>query len=425
MLHSIVLAGVETQSAEIRAELPLFFEQEQGIASRFREVLRSVSGDLFEAPIVVTGQSASGVAAEQMKQEGTRGALLLEPGAHNPAAAILSGLMRLRDKPDALVVIAPAVADLGTPEILDRALCHAIPAAQRGEVVVMSERTAQSGRSTATLEVAKPPVANMPAPVTRVGKAGMSFFDGFLQRGHVVWSTGVIVARVDVLMAAYKRFASRMFLAVKHALSNACHVMDGLLLDGAAYDQVKSRQFETFLGHRLAHLTTIPLHKPIAIEDQWDADLAEDQALPRGMSHSRPAPTLHAARVLEALKDIADNAVEQATVQEFDWGQRELLAEAQDLSVSRVTINPGAVVDLKEGCQEDQHWIVQQGAALVTMGAGVKFVAETQSTRVPGGSKTRIENPGQTPLVVVQMHVGAKAVIPVPVGHTATSFGLH
>ncbi|MDA7420775.1 hypothetical protein [Tritonibacter multivorans] len=411
MLHTVILAGADASVGQSRAELPMFLEQATGTKSRFRSLLQAVSGDVFSAPTVVTSVAISSAVSAQMKQEGRRGALLLEPGAHNPAAAMLAALMRLRKTPEALVLFLPATTNFKTPEVLDEALCHAIPAAQRGELVVLSARTAASGQATASLEISQTPRLNTPASVNRVASAGQSFLDGFFQRGHVVWSTGVVLARVDALLAAYKRYASRMFMAVKSAVQSACNVMDGILLAERTYGRLKPVVFEAAIAAKTSQLVTIPTGAPLSEVSAWDEDLAEEQSSRPELSQTSDPKPQRAAQVLTMFDGLDRSAAPQnngaiaSKSDTQDWGARELLAQNGQFTLQRLSVAPGARVELDGARQESEQWIVLEGSALVDIGGQMKLLMENQSTRIPAGCQRAVENPGHSVLQLIQLRL--------------------
>ena len=54
-----------------------------------------------------------------------------------------------------------------------------------------------------------------------------------------------------------------------------------------------------------------------------------------------------------------------------------------------------------------EHWIVVKGSAKVEVGNKVEFLTENQSTYIPLGSKHRLSNLGDIPLVLIEVQSGA------------------
>ena len=50
--------------------------------------------------------------------------------------------------------------------------------------------------------------------------------------------------------------------------------------------------------------------------------------------------------------------------------------------------------------------MLSRGKAKVTIGNDIKVVTEGQSVYVPLGAKHRMENPGKTPMVLIEVQIG-------------------
>lgn len=391
MLNTIILAGTATgQTGSAGAEIAMQFEDAPGVKSRFRQVLDVLSSDIFCAPTVVSPLSCASLVSEQMSAEGQRGSLLIEPDAHKPAASIMAAVLRLKKTPDALVVIAPASAPIGG-NTFDKALFEAIPAARRGEIAILSDRVDRTGTAAAMVEVATHPLSGAPSRVTKLRMARNAAFDGFFSEGHALWSTGVIVARVDALLVAFKRHANRIFMAAKTALAKACNLMDGLLLDKAAYRRVKPLSFELAVAAKSDNVVAVPLGTALSVCDEWDQDLVEET---RGSS---AAGSSHALDMLGLLANVDGQG--RIARQDFHWGSRERLCAGA--MVQRVTVRPGATVDMTSSARGAEHWIVVEGTALVSVGQSLKMILKHQSTRIPAGTVRRVENPGTSQLQLI------------------------
>ncbi|KPK56540.1 MAG: hypothetical protein AMS22_00940 [Thiotrichales bacterium SG8_50] len=54
-----------------------------------------------------------------------------------------------------------------------------------------------------------------------------------------------------------------------------------------------------------------------------------------------------------------------------------------------------------------EHWVVVKGTAKVTRGDEVVLLSENQSTYIPIGTRHRLENPGTTPLEIIEVQSGS------------------
>ena len=88
------------------------------------------------------------------------------------------------------------------------------------------------------------------------------------------------------------------------------------------------------------------------------------------------------------------------------WGSYDVLDAGDGFQVKRLTISPGASVSFQFHHHRAEHWIVVRGTAKVTKGDEVILLKETESISIPQGMKHRLENPGTTPLEVIEAQMG-------------------
>ncbi|KUP92752.1 glycosyltransferase family protein [Tritonibacter horizontis] len=420
MLHPIILAGTPLQSSpQGDGMVPMHFEDAPGLRSRFANVVRSLTGDVFAAATVVTTQALAEVARKQV-QVGTGMRLIQEPEQHKPAAALLSAVLTLREHPQALVVVAPASADIDDPCLLDQALCHAIPAAQQGQIVMLGQRSSRAVPGSATLEVASMPRDNVPIRVDRILPSGRQTTLSHLLKGnHQLSGLGIYVARVDVLLAAFKDHAARLYLPVKNATDRAVATNDSLLLDPGAYRRAKPVSFEKAVAAKSKNIVAIQTDTAWHQLRAWDRDAArETRSVARGFAdwdadlvEEAAAAQPYAAEMREVYQSFGAVDADQALASErktFDWGIQEALAMGPGFSLQRLEIHPGAAVDLQAG-PSTEHWIVIQGSALIGSGQNMRLVLDNQSARIPVGRSRRVENPGASALCMVQLRVAPSA----------------
>ena len=89
------------------------------------------------------------------------------------------------------------------------------------------------------------------------------------------------------------------------------------------------------------------------------------------------------------------------------WGSYEGIDNGHRYQVKRLMVKPGAAISLQMHHHRAEHWIVVKGTALVTCGDQVFHLHENESTYIPIGEKHRLENPGKTPLEIIEIQSGS------------------
>ncbi len=88
------------------------------------------------------------------------------------------------------------------------------------------------------------------------------------------------------------------------------------------------------------------------------------------------------------------------------WGHYENLLEWDDHKIKELIVNPGERLSLQKHQRRAEHWTVVTGEALVTVGENEILLKPSQSIDIPRGKVHRIMNPGDIPLVIVEVQMG-------------------
>jgi mannose-1-phosphate guanylyltransferase/mannose-6-phosphate isomerase len=88
------------------------------------------------------------------------------------------------------------------------------------------------------------------------------------------------------------------------------------------------------------------------------------------------------------------------------WGYYESIDGGDRFQVKRIMVKPGEALSLQMHHHRAEHWVVVSGTARVTRDDEVKLLSENESTYIPIGTKHRLENPGKTPLFLIEVQSG-------------------
>ena len=111
--------------------------------------------------------------------------------------------------------------------------------------------------------------------------------------------------------------------------------------------------------------------------------------------------------IVERLKENAREEHESHRKVRRPWGSFEIVDRGQGFQVKRLIVDPGAAVSLQMHQHRAEHWVVVKGTAKVTSGDQVNLLNENQSAHIPVAAKHRLENPGNTPLEVIEVQWGS------------------
>lgn len=88
------------------------------------------------------------------------------------------------------------------------------------------------------------------------------------------------------------------------------------------------------------------------------------------------------------------------------WGNYTLLQDMPTFKVKRLEITPGKRLSLQYHHKRQEHWTIVEGIAKIQIGEEIKTYSRNDSIYISTGSKHRLENIGQIPLVIIETQIG-------------------
>jgi mannose-6-phosphate isomerase len=97
-------------------------------------------------------------------------------------------------------------------------------------------------------------------------------------------------------------------------------------------------------------------------------------------------------------------------MREFDrrpWGTYTVLEEGTTFKVKRIEVLPGKRLSYQKHSQRAEHWVVVEGTAKVTLDGDEITVRTGEAIDIPIGAAHRVENPGETDLIFIEVQRGS------------------
>jgi mannose-1-phosphate guanylyltransferase/mannose-6-phosphate isomerase-like protein (cupin superfamily) len=114
-------------------------------------------------------------------------------------------------------------------------------------------------------------------------------------------------------------------------------------------------------------------------------------------------------RVLELVRELRSpgrSEAEGSAAVPRPWGSYRSVDVGPRHQVKRIIVEPGQRLSLQRHRQRAEHWVVVQGTASIVCGTESRVLQENESAFIPVGCAHRLENPGSTPLHLVEVQVG-------------------
>lgn len=88
------------------------------------------------------------------------------------------------------------------------------------------------------------------------------------------------------------------------------------------------------------------------------------------------------------------------------WGSYDVLEDSETHKVKRIDVAPGQRLSYQRHARRAEHWFVVAGRAEVTLDGEAIALSAGEAIDIPRGAAHRISNPGDEPLVFIEVQHG-------------------
>lgn len=416
--------------------------------SLFQDTIQRVSGAGYGRPIIVTGHDYRFLVAEQLRALGLEADILLEPMRRDSCAAIAAASAHAAGRdPGALLLILAADHAIPDRESFAAHTRLGIAAAQARRIVTFGIRPSQPATGYGYIQpgAAIAGLSGVNAIASFVEKPDAATARAYVEAGYL-WNSGNFLFRADVFLDELKRLAPDIHGPASRAALTAMRDLDFLRLDPAAFAEARATSIDYAVMEKTALAAVVPSDFTWSDIGSWSAiwDMAEKDndgnaatgdvvfqsasgcyaysphmlTTVAGVENLVVVTTRDAVLVTsrdrpEEVKALVGHLSRLGRREAVDhlkvyrpWGDHEMIDKGARYQVKRITVKPGARIALQSHAQRAEHWVVVSGTAKATVGDETRILAESQSIFIPAGTRHRLENPGDTPLELIEVQSG-------------------
>ena len=395
--------------------------------------------------IVVCNEEHRFLTAEQMREVGADGSIILEPIARNTAPAVaLAALHALELHKDATITVLSADHAISDTEKFVSHVTEALSSAQDGALMTFGILPDRPETGYGYIKAKSDGISEISSfeekPDAETAKA-------YVDSGDYYWNSGMFVFKARAYLDALKTYAPQLLGACKNAYLNSSQDLDFIRVDSESFSECESISIDYAVMEKTDNAMVVPFSAGWSDIGSWDAVHAISDKDNNGNAtkgdtmlvdsencYINAETRLVAALglqnlsiietsdcILVANNDYAQDAKKFATLlkeagrHEADthlkcyrpWGSYQTINLGSRFQVKRITVKPGAKLSLQKHHHRAEHWVVVEGTAIVTCDDNEIMLTENQSTYLPLGATHRLENPGKIPLELIEVQSGS------------------
>lgn len=427
-----------------RARHPKQFLPLNSERSMLQETLSRVSDLPVSESLTICNEEHRFFVAEQLREIDALGKIILEPVGRNTAPAI--GLAALSVDDDPLLLVLAADHVIKNTDAFTSAVRQAMPLAESGKLVTFGVVPDEPHTGYGYIEVG-----------TNIGegfevasfkeKPDAQTAAEYIDGGGYYWNSGMFLFKASRYLQELQEFRPDIHEACLESMAKVQLDLDFVRVDAEAFQRCPSDSIDYAVMEKTSDAVVMPLDAGWNDVGSWTSlwDLGDKDPMNNVVvgdvmlqdtlnSYVRATDQLIAAVGVEDLvivstkdalmvahKDRVQDAkliaqrLKSESRGEWElhrevyrpWGKYDSIDNGERYQVKRITVNPGAKLSVQKHHHRAEHWVVVSGTAKVTNGEKTFLLKENESTYIPIGTVHGLENPGETPLEVIEIQTGS------------------
>ncbi len=375
--------------------------------------------------------------------------IILEPSSKNTGPSILGAALHVLEKDiDGILVVVPTDHQIENRKDFVATVSKAVNSLERGALMTLGIKPdrPETGYGYMELSIKK---SNNTTLISRfIEKPNISSAKRMFNSGNYLWNSGVFIGFASDIKSFFFDHSKVLYKHVSKAYQRKSRDLTFINLEKSNWDKCPSISFDYAIVEKLKKIQTTEF------DGFWD-DMGNWEAYWRQKSKNKNN-TFTEGLVFESecensllisegknipivasgLKDItvvaSDDAVlvskhksltdingflskfkdkklyqgENFSLVFRPWGHYETLIKASKFHVKKILVKPRARLSLQSHKYRSEHWVVVNGIATVVLDDKEKTISENESIYVPLGTKHRLENKEDIPLIIIEVQTG-------------------
>ena len=401
-------------------------------------------------PIIISNEDQRFIVAQQMKEIKVRpNSIILEPFGRNTAPAIaLAALKTLKNDYDPILLILSSDHKIEDEENFREVITEGEIHAKKGRLVtfgVLPDRPETGFGYIESFEELSE--RNTSSKIKKfLEKPDFELAKILIKDKHYLWNSGIFLFKASTILRELEKFEPQIVETCKESLKKGKNDLNFFRIDSEIFKNCKDTPID------VAVMEKTDLGSVLTLKAGWD-DIGSWESVWKNSIKDQNGNALNGKSIIKGSNncyirseerlivgiDLNDLVVIETNdailisnkestqkvknvVQELNksnlregkqnlksyrpWGSFTSIEYGPSWQVKKLEINPKASISLQLHKHRSEHWIVVDGTAKVEIGDQISFINKNESTYIPAGSKHRLSNPGEKPLILIEVQSG-------------------
>ena len=401
-------------------------------------------------PIIICNEEQRFIVAEQMREIDVKPkSILLEPVGRNTAPAIaMAALKASSNEEDPLLLILSADHEIKDGKNFINTINNGIKVASEGRLVTFGVRPESPETGYGYIEANEQLSQDIPySSIKRfIEKPKKEIASQLIKDTRFTWNSGIFLFQASTILNELSRLEPKIIKICKDSLKDENYDFNFQRINNDSFKSCPNISIDIAVMEK-TNLGTVFL-----LEAGW-SDVGSWKTIWKNSEKDKNGNSINGKTIIKNTKDCylkakdrllvgidIDNLIvvetsdavlvahknssqslkdivhelEERNIKEgkFNstnyrpWGHYTSIVQGNTWQVKRLEIKPHESLSLQLHKFRSEHWVIVSGIAKVEIDNKLSIINVNESIYVPLGSKHRLSNPGETPLILIEIQNG-------------------
>ena len=402
-------------------------------------------------PIIICNEEHRFITAEQLRQIKIKPkSIILEPSSQNTAPAITAAALKsISDGQDPILLILPSDHQIANEDNFLNSIEKAKLSAINGKIVTFGIKPNKPATGFGYI-MAKDPLQkskNKPYKIEKfIEKPNLELANELYKNERYSWNSGIFMAKASILIEELNKYIPQIVNNCKESFTKKINDLDFERLEKNSFQKCQNISIDKAIMERTSLGVVFPLEVDWSDIGSWNSywerspkdengnvligdalGISSKNCLINSNSRltvgldiddliiietndavlvTKKSDSENVKSLVKYLKKINRLESEENRKVYRPWGNYLSVDSSSLWKIKRIEVNPGASLSLQLHKKRAEHWIVVEGSAKIQINEKLLHLVANQSCFVPIGAKHRLSNPGQNPLIIIEVQSG-------------------
>ena len=406
----------------------------------------------IESPIIICNEEQRFIVAEQMREVNIKPkSIILEPFGRNTAPAIVLGALKaMEGNKDPILLILSSDHEIRDHKKFIKAIESGLDSANKDQLVTLGiiPTFPCSGYGYIEVKEAIKNEQNKPLSISKfIEKPTVEKARKLINSNCVLWNSGIFIFKASQILNEVERYQPELLKICKKTFVNSSKDFDFQRVDPRTFKSCPNLSIDVAIMEKTTKGSVVPFKGnwsdigswqalweierknengnviigDVIVENVKDSYIRSEKRLivgiglkelivvetPDAVLVASSEETQNIKLIVNRLNELGRQEAKEHRKMFRPWGYYVLIEKSSNWQVKKIVVNPGSSLSLQKHNFRSEHWIILEGKALIENNESKICLKKNESTYIPIGTKHRLSNEGNKPLVLIEVQSGS------------------